>query len=138
MFIWSQCVDCVKSLLLKNFYFRISGRNCLTLKEKLKIINVQAQEKLSVRKIAKKLTNKTFWKIGTYIPNWSLQSFSQDYWPSFSKPGFESQARHQNEIRKVFLRRFLLSRFLAKTRRVNKIAMKSFSKNLWFGVDFKL
>ena len=54
------------------------------------------------------------------------------------KPGFESQARHQNEIRKVFLRRFPLSRFLAKTLRVNKIAMKSFSKYLSFGVDFKL
>ena len=54
------------------------------------------------------------------------------------KPGFESQARHQNKIRKVFLRRFPLSRFLAKTLRVNKIAMKSFSKNLSFGVDFKL
>ena len=32
----------------------------------------------------------------------------------------ESQARHQNEIRKVFLRRFPLSRFLAKTLRVNR------------------
>ena len=53
------------------------------------------------------------------------------------KPGFESQERQQNEIRKVFLRRFALSRFLAKTLRVNKIAMKSFSKNLSFGVDFK-
>ena len=48
-----------------------------------------------------------------------------------------SQARHQNEIRKVFLRRFPLSRFLAKSLRVNKIAMKSFS-NLSFGIDFKL
>ena len=54
------------------------------------------------------------------------------------KPVFESQARHQNEIRKVFLWRFPFSRFLAKTLRVNKIAMKSFSKNLSFGVDFKL
>ena len=53
-------------------------------------------------------------------------------------PGFESQARHQNEIRKVFLRHFPLSRFLAKTLRVNKIAIKSFSKKLSFGVDFKL
>ena len=44
------------------------------------------------------------------------------------KPGFEPQARHQNKIRKVFRRRFPLSRFLAKTLRVNKIAMKSFSK----------
>ena len=33
--------------------------------------------------------------------------------------GFECQARHQNEIRKVFLRPFPLSRFLAKTLRVN-------------------
>ena len=40
------------------------------------------------------------------------------------KPGFKPQARHQNEIRKVFLRRFPL----AKTLRVNKIATKSFSK----------
>ena len=54
------------------------------------------------------------------------------------KPGSESQGRHQNEIRKVFLRRFPLSRFLAKTLRINKIAIKSFSKNLSFGVDFKL
>ena len=53
------------------------------------------------------------------------------------KPGFEPEVRHQNKIRKVFLRRFPLSRFLAETLRVNKIAMKSFS-NLSFGVDFKL
>ena len=31
------------------------------------------------------------------------------------KPGFELQARHQNKIQKVFLRRFSLSRFVAKT-----------------------
>ena len=30
------------------------------------------------------------------------------------KTGFESQARHQNEIRKILLRRFPLSKFLAK------------------------
>ena len=30
------------------------------------------------------------------------------------------------------------SRFLAKTLKVNKIVMKSFEKNLSFGVDFKL
>ena len=36
------------------------------------------------------------------------------------KPGFEFQARHQNEVRKVNLWRFSLSRFLAKTLRVNK------------------
>ena len=39
-----------------------------------------------------------------------------------------SKARHQNEIRKVFLRRFPLNRFLAKTPRVNNIPIKSFSK----------
>ena len=45
-------------------------------------------------------------------------------------PGLEPQARHQNEIRKVFHRRFPLSRFLAKALRGNKIAMKSFSKKI--------
>ena len=50
----------------------------------------------------------------------------------------KSQARHQNKIQEVFLRRFPLSGFLATTLRVNKIAMKSFSKNLSFGVAFKL
>ena len=34
--------------------------------------------------------------------------------------GFDPQARHQNKIQKVFLRRIPLSRFLAKTLRVNK------------------
>ena len=46
------------------------------------------------------------------------------------KLGFELQARHQNKIQKVFFRRFPLSRLMARTLRVNKIAMKSFSKNL--------
>ena len=36
------------------------------------------------------------------------------------KPGFEPQARHQNEIHKLVLRQFPLSIFLAKTLRVNK------------------
>ena len=58
---------------------------------------------------------------------------------SVYKSGFEPQARHQNKIQKVFLRRFPLSRFLAKTPGINKIVMKSFSKNnLSFGVNFKL
>ena len=39
---------------------------------------------------------------------------------------------------KIFLWRLPFSIFLAKTLRINKIAMKSFSKNLSFGVDFKL
>ena len=47
---------------------------------------------------------------------------------SEEKPGFEPQGRHNNKIRKEFRRRFSLNRFLAKTLRVNKIAMKSFSK----------
>ena len=44
----------------------------------------------------------------------------------------------KTKYEKVFLWRFPLSRFLAKILRVNKIAVKSFSKNLSFGVDFKL
>ena len=47
------------------------------------------------------------------------------------------QASKRN-MKKTFLRRLPLSRFLAKILRVDKIAMKSFSKNLSFGVDFKL
>ena len=35
------------------------------------------------------------------------------------KPGLESQAKHQNKIQKLFLWQFPLSRFLAKTLRVN-------------------
>ena len=49
-----------------------------------------------------------------------------------------AQTRPHNKIQKVFLRRFPLSRFLAKTLRLKKIAMKSFSNNLSFGNDFKL
>ena len=48
-----------------------------------------------------------------------------------SMPGFEPQARHQKKIRKVFvfLQRFSLSRFLAKTLKAsNKSAMKKFLK----------
>ena len=44
------------------------------------------------------------------------------------KPGFVSQVCHQNENMKIFLRQLPLSRFLAKTLRVNKIAMRTFSK----------
>ena len=36
---------------------------------------------------------------------------------------FIRKARHQNELRKVFLQRFPLSRFLAKIPRVNKIKL---------------
>ena len=44
----------------------------------------------------------------------------------------------KTKYKKIFLRRLPLSRFLAKTLRVNKIAMKTFTKNLSFGIDFKL
>ena len=44
----------------------------------------------------------------------------------------------KNEIRKIFLRRVPLSRFLAKTLRVNKPAMKNFFKILLFGGNIKL
>ena len=37
------------------------------------------------------------------------------------KPGFEPQSRHQNKIQKVLIRRFPLSRFLAKTLREKKL-----------------
>ena len=47
------------------------------------------------------------------------------------KPEFLPQARHQNKIQKVFLRRYPLIRFLAKILRVNKIAIKSSSKHLY-------
>ena len=40
------------------------------------------------------------------------------------KPSFEPKARHHN------------SRYLAKILRVNKIAVKSFSKNLSYGFHF--
>ena len=43
---------------------------------------------------------------------------------------------HLNEnVNEIFRQRLPLSIFMAKTLRVNKIAMKSFSKNLSFGVD---
>ena len=55
------------------------------------------------------------------------------------KHGFVSQVSHQkNEIWKIFLRRLPLNRFLAKTLRLNKIAMKKFLKNLSFGINVKL
>ena len=39
----------------------LDDSNSLTIKEKIKIINVQKQEKLS-EKMAKRQQNKTFWK----------------------------------------------------------------------------
>ena len=53
---------------------------------------------------------------------------------------FKLQVRHQNEsMKKIFLRSLPRSKFLAKALSVKiKIATKSFSKNLFFGVDFKL
>ena len=57
------------------------------------------------------------------------------------KPRFKPQVRNQNRNMKknIFLRQLTLSRFLTKSRRINEIAMQSFSKkNLSFGIDFKL
>ena len=57
------------------------------------------------------------------------------------KSRFVSQVRHKNEIlkKKIFLRRFPLSRFLVKTLRAKKkLPLKSFHKNLLFGIDVKL
>ena len=56
------------------------------------------------------------------------------------KPGIVSMVRHQNEIgKKIFLQRFLLTRFLAKALSVNKICHEKVSqKNLSFGVNIKL
>ena len=60
---------------------------------------------------------------------WKSPSSSMQYVGLLGvKPGFEPQARHQNNMQKVFLRRFPLCRFQAQTLRVNKIAMKSFLK----------
>ena len=44
------------------------------------------------------------------------------------KRELELQAPHQNEIQNVFLRRFLLNRFLAKTLRLNKNFHEKFLK----------
>ena len=55
------------------------------------------------------------------------------------KLGLVSEIWHQNKIwqkKKIFFRQFHLSRFLAKSLRVNKTAMKNFLKNLSFGVGF--
>ena len=41
---------------------------------------------------------------------------------------FRSDISKKRNVKKTFLRRLPLSRFLAKTLRVNKIAIKSFSK----------
>ena len=57
---------------------------------------------------------------------------------AYKRSRFKPHVRHQNEniktnisseVRKLFLRRFPLSRFLAKTLRKNKIAMKFKKKN---------
>ena len=48
------------------------------------------------------------------------------------------QTLKQNMKKKIFLRRFPLSRFLTKTLSVNKNCHEKFFKNLSFGVEFKL
>ena len=56
------------------------------------------------------------------------------------KPGFESQTRHQNEIPTKSISSAISSQQISGKNSESqiKIAMKSFSKNLLFGVDFKL
>ena len=71
------------------------------------------------------------WYIIRYINHWSLQSFSQDYWPSLwsrrSLVGSSPRPDIKTKYKKYFFGR-ILSRFLAKTLRVNNIAMKKFLK----------
>ena len=44
----------------------------------------------------------------------------------------------KRNMKKIFIRRLLLSRFLAKTLRINTIAMKNLLKNQSSEVDFKM
>ena len=67
-----------------------------------------------------------------------LHEFSQKFVPSMENYlGSQKEdctkclAYYTNKI-------YHISRFLAKTLRINKIAMKCFRKHLWFGVDIKL
>ena len=67
----------------------------------------------------------------------------ENHWPKKCKSSNKKKKKESNEIKtkkekKIFLRRFPLSRFLSKTLKVNKPAMKKFLKNLSFGVDVKL
>ena len=50
---------------------------------------------------------------------------------------FQKTEQASLKKRNVLFKRFPLSGFLAKSLGLNKIAMKSFPKNLLFGVDFK-
>lgn len=55
MFISKQLLIKKGVTICRQFFIVImAGRNTLSLKEKIKIINVQEQEKLSVREIAKR------------------------------------------------------------------------------------
>ena len=49
-------------------------------------------------------------------------------------PGHKSK----RNMKTIFLRQFSLSRFLAKTLRINQPAMKNFLENMSFRVDVKL
>ena len=77
---------------------------------------------------------------GIYFDNLlkSPQSIKQGVDLFDEKPRFGPQDKHENKIQKIYLRRFPFSRFLTKTLRVNKVAMKKFLTNLSFEVDFKL
>ena len=66
--------------------------------------------------------------IDNVLKIWNIWCWKMDVGLLGVKPGFDSQARHQNQIQKVFLRRFPLSRFLAKTLRVNQNWREKFHK----------
>ena len=58
--------------------------------------------------------------------------------PNRRETSVQPQYGQLKENMKTFLRRLPLSRFLAKTLRVNRIAMQNLLNNMSFEVDFKL
>ena len=70
---------------------------------------------------SKAMKNSTFKDLIVFSCLWLSQFFFKSPWSSRycvglldAKSGFEYQARHKSQIQKGFLRRFPLSRFLAK------------------------
>ena len=57
---------------------------------------------------------------------------------STKSQGSSPKSDIKTKYKKYFFRDFLSADFWTETLKVNNIAMKSFSKNLSFGVDFKL
>ena len=64
----------------------------------------------------------------------SMKSPQSSSWLIIRNPGQVSK----RNMKKIFIRRFPLTRFLAKTLKVNKSAKKKFLKNLQFRVVVKL